>query len=85
LRAVLNDHEGWAPEQARYNAGQKIVFWSMLTLIVVLFASELALWDSYFVPYTDVNLKRSVVVVHGLAAVVAIIVWVVHVYVAFWV
>jgi formate dehydrogenase subunit gamma len=85
MGSVLGDHEDRLPEQGRYNAGQKIVFWSMSALIAVLFVSGLALWDTYFAPYTDVNLKRLAVVVHGAAAVIAIIVWVVHVYAAFWV
>jgi formate dehydrogenase subunit gamma len=85
LGAVLSDHEERLPEQGRYNAGQKLVFWSMSVLIGVLFISGLALWDIYFAPYTDIDQKRLAAVVHGAAAVIAIIVWIIHAYAAFWV
>jgi formate dehydrogenase subunit gamma len=85
LREVLGNREEKLPEVGKYNAGQKIVFWSMSALIVVLILSGLVIWDQYFYPYTTLEGKRIAVLIHSLAAIVAICVWIVHVYAAIWV
>jgi formate dehydrogenase subunit gamma len=69
----------------KYNAGQKIVFWSMSILIIVLISSGLVMWDQYFYDFTTIEQKRIAVLVHSAAAVTAICVWIVHVYAAIWV
>ena len=48
LRDVLAGHEEKLPEVGKYNAGQKIVFWSMSILIIVLITSGVVIWDQYF-------------------------------------
>jgi len=86
IRDVLSpDHEENLPEVGKYNAGQKLVFWSMSLLIIVLISSGIVIWDQYFGPYFTVEQKRIAVVVHATAAVVAICVWIIHVYAAIWV
>jgi formate dehydrogenase subunit gamma len=85
LRDVLTGHEEKLPELGKYNAGQKVVFWSMSILIVVLISSGVVIWDQYFSQYSSVEQKRIAVLVHSMAAVVAICVWIVHVYAAIWV
>lgn len=85
LRDVLAAHDERLPEVGKYNAGQKMVFWLMSVLIIVLIGSGLALWDQYFAQYTSVGQKRAAVLIHALAAIVIICVWIVHVYAAIWV
>jgi formate dehydrogenase subunit gamma len=85
LSDVLRGHEEKLPEVGKYNAGQKMVFWLMSILIIVLITSGLALWDEYFAQYTTVEQKRAAVLIHALAAIVIICVWIVHVYAAIWV
>lgn len=85
LRDVLGGHEENLPEVGKYNAGQKLVFWLMSILIVVLISSGLAIWDQYFYNYTTIDQKRLAVLIHAIAAVTAICVWIVHVYAAIWV
>ena len=72
-------------EIGKYNAGQKIVFWGMSLLILVLIASGLVIWEQYFSSYTSITQKRLAVLVHAIAAVTIICVWIVHVYAAIWV
>jgi formate dehydrogenase subunit gamma len=84
-REVLTGHEELLPEVGRYNAGQKLVFWSMSILILVLFVTGIIIWDQYFFQYTSIEQKRIAVLIHALAATVTIIVWIVHVYAAIWV
>jgi len=88
LSAVLGNHAEEHEELVeigKYNAGQKVVFWSMSILIIVLISSGLVIWDQYFADYTTVGQKRIAILAHSLAAVTIICVWIVHVYAAIWV
>jgi len=85
LYDVLTKHDEKLPEVGKYNAGQKVVFWMMSVLIVILILSGLVLWDQYFFEYTSIDQKRIAVLVHAIAAITIICVWVVHVYAAIWV
>jgi formate dehydrogenase subunit gamma len=85
IRQVLANQEEGVPEVSRYNAGQKFVFWSMALLVPVLFASGMVIWEVYFAEYTTIEQQRIAVLIHSLAAVAAIIVWITHVYAAIWV
>ena len=82
---VLRDKEDKLPEVGKYNAGQKVVFWSMSTLIVILITSGIVIWDRYFSNVFSVEQQRIAVLVHATAAVVMISIWIVHVYAAIWV
>lgn len=92
LRSVLAGRDDDLPEMGKYNAGQKLVFWSMSLLILVLFVSGVGVWDAQYVWLAQtlgitvsVDQARLAVLVHSGAAVTAIVVWIVHVYAAFWV
>jgi formate dehydrogenase subunit gamma len=82
---VLANHEDGVPQVARFNAGQKFVFWSMTLLVPVLFFTGLMIWDVYFSTYTTIEQQRVAVLTHSLAAIAAIIIWIIHVYAAIWV
>ena len=85
IRDVLAGHEERLPELGKYNAGQKFVFWAMSFLIVVLISSGIVVWDQYFYPYTTIEQKRIAILIHALAAIAIISVWILHVYAAIWV
>jgi formate dehydrogenase subunit gamma len=82
---VLRDHEERLPELGKYNAGQKFVFWSMSALIVVLIITGIVMWDTYFYDFTTIEQKRIAVLIHSVAAICAILVWILHVYAGIWV
>ncbi len=82
---LVAGHEEKMPEVGKYNAGQKMVFWLMSLLILALIASGLTIWDEYFAAWTTIPTKRIALLVHSVAAVVIICVWIVHVYAAIWV
>lgn len=84
-RQVLSGDEEKLPEVGKYNAGQKLYFWLMSILIIVLFTSGIVIWQRYFSEYTSVQQQRIAVFVHSIAAIVAICVWIVHVYAVIWV
>lgn len=85
LSDVFRGHEENLPEVGKYNAGQKLYFWMMSVLIIIMIGSGLVLWDQYFAEYTSVEQKRAAVLIHAVAAVVSICVWIVHVYAGIWV
>ncbi|TSJ64841.1 formate dehydrogenase subunit gamma [Starkeya sp. 3C] len=82
---LLAGREEKMPEVGKYNAGQKFVFWSMSGLIIVLIASGVVMWDQYFYNLTTIEQKRIAILVHAVAAVCIICVWIIHVYAAIWV
>ena len=83
-RVLANEEEG-LPELGRFNAGQKFVYWSMALLIVVLFVTGIVIWAVYFSAYTTIETQRVALLIHSLAAIAAILVWITHVYAAIWV
>ena len=83
-RVLVNEEEG-VPEVPRFNAGQKFVFWAMALLVPVLFFSGLVIWEIYIFPYTTIEQQRIALLIHSLAAIGAIIVWITHVYAGLWI
>lgn len=85
IDAVIANDEERSPPVGRNNAGQKLVFWSMTLLVPVLFFSGLAIWEVYFGAATSIPTQRAAALIHSLAALAAIIIWIIHVYAAIWV
>jgi formate dehydrogenase subunit gamma len=92
IRSVLAGKDEYLPELGKYNAGQKFVFWSQAVLITVLFITGVGLWESklgFFEQLTGyrptLDQLRWAAVIHATAAVLTIVVWIIHVYAAIWV
>jgi formate dehydrogenase subunit gamma len=85
LPDVVAGHEEKLPEIGRYNAGQKIVFWGQSILILTLFGTGLVIWQEYFGASSTVEQQRVAMLLHAVAAISAILIWMVHVYAAIWV
>lgn len=83
-RVIVNQEEG-VPEVPRFNAGQKLVFWAMALLVPVLFFSGLVIWEVYFGNATSIETQRIALLVHSMAAIGAIIIWITHVYAGLWI
>lgn len=83
-RDVISGHEERLPELGKYNAGQKFVFWAMSGLIVVLIVTGFMMWEVYFDGFVSIPVRRVATMVHALAAVLIICVWILHVYAAIW-
>ena len=85
VKHVVSGDEAKVPEAGKYNAGQKLVFWLMSILTILLLTSGLAMWDSQFGEYTTIEQKRLAVVVHATAAVLLLVVVITHIYAAIWI
>lgn len=81
---VKNRDEG-LPEPGKYNAGQKVLFWTMVVSIPVLLISGIVIWQPWFAPFFPIVLLRVAVVIHALAAWIMILGIIVHIYAAIWV
>ena len=89
---VLAGNEEKLPELGKYNAGQKFVFWGMSALILVLIVTGFMIWEAQVYLWQDyapwaasIPVRRIALVVHALAAVGVILIFILHVYAAIWV
>jgi len=85
IREVMSGREENVPEVAKYNGGQKIIFWLMTLLILVLFGTGLMIWYEYFGASFTIEQQRFGHILHALAAVAMLLVVIVHIYAAFYV
>ncbi|MGE0849275.1 MAG: formate dehydrogenase subunit gamma [Hyphomicrobiaceae bacterium] len=92
IRHVLTANDQYLPEIGKYNAGQKFVFWSQFLLVVILLVTGIGLWEAGLGWFESllgfkvtIEQKRWAAVIHASAAVVAIAIWIIHVYAAIWV
>lgn len=92
IRHVLKGDDEYLPEVGKYNAGQKFVFWSQSILVAVLFITGLGLWEpglayveGLFGFKATIDQLRVAALIHASAAVLAITIWILHVYAAIWV
>lgn len=85
VRDVIFGNDENLPEVGKYNAGQKLVFWSFTLLVPGLFLTGLVIWDQYFYEWTTIPQKRAAVLAHAFLAIGMITVWIVHAYAAVWV
>ena len=81
---LVRGHEEKLPELGKYNAGQKLIFWGMTFLILILIVTGITIWDQYFLDYTAISTKRVALLIHSLSAVLIILLFILHVYAAFW-
>ncbi len=88
---VLAGREENLPELGKYNAGQKVVFWSMTGLILVLIVTGFMIWEQHIPLWRDyapvlasIPARRIAVAIHASAAFLMIMVFILHVYAAIW-
>lgn len=92
LKDVLNAHDEYLPEVGKYNAGQKLVFWTQSILVPIMLITGIGLWtpglawaEQTFGFTATIDQLRMAALIHAMAAVLTILIWIVHVYAAFWV
>lgn len=85
LREVMSGREENVPEVGKYNGAQKIVFWLMTLLILVLFGTGIMIWYEYFGASFTIEQQRFGHILHALAAIAMLLVVIVHIYAGFYV
>jgi formate dehydrogenase subunit gamma len=73
-----------SPVEGKYNAGQKVMFWSMAACILALLASGVAIWRPTLAPAFSAPARRAANIVHAFVAFVMFVGIGVHAYAAFW-
>lgn len=80
----MNKRDEGEPVEGKYNAGQKIMYWSMIAVIGLLLATGVLMWRPYFSPGVPVIVRRAAGVLHAAMAFVMFVGIGVHVYAAYW-
>lgn len=71
-------------ETHKYNAGQKLMYWSMVPLIAALAATGVMLWQPWFAPHFSAGARRAAGLIHSICAFVMFVGIGIHVYAAIW-
>ncbi|HTD03199.1 formate dehydrogenase subunit gamma, partial [Undibacterium sp.] len=82
---VLNNREEKLPKVGRYNAGQKLLFYTMVVCMLGLLLSGIVIWRAYFSWYFPVGIIRAAALLHAVCALVLILGIIVHIYAALWI
>jgi len=73
---AVHDEEG-LPEPGRFNAGQKMLFWTQSIAVIFLFASGLVLWLPEIMPRA---LRVAAILIHPVVAIISIGGIILHIY-----
>lgn len=82
---VLKGNEHKVARVGKYNAGQKMMFWSIMSLTMLLLVTGLIIWRPYFAQFFPIVVVRWSLLIHATAAIVLIHAILIHMYMAFWV
>jgi len=82
---VIRNREDRLPEVGRYNAGQKLLFWTMIVTIPTLLVTGIIIWRPWFAGYFPIDAVRLAVLLHAVCAFVMIFGIIVHIYAAIWI
>ncbi len=69
----------------KYNAGQKMMFWTIMSMIFVLLVTGVIIWRPYFAAYFPIQVIRYSLLIHATSAIILIHAILIHMYMAFWV
>jgi formate dehydrogenase subunit gamma len=86
LGDVMRNREEGIPKIGKYNAGQKLFFFTMVVCMFLLLSSGIALWQPWFAHLFPIEVVRWAGVVHAYSAFVLFLGMIVHIYSAiFWI
>jgi formate dehydrogenase subunit gamma len=80
VKHYIRNEDDEVPSEGRFNAGQKALFWGFFWCGLVLFLSGLILWEPHWIPWNLHALRLLAVIVHPIAALLTIALFIVHVY-----
>jgi formate dehydrogenase subunit gamma len=80
----MNKKGDEVPVEGKYNAGQKLMYWSMIVVIAALLVTGILIWRPYFAPKIPVDLRRLSGVIHAIMAFIMFVGIGIHIYAAYW-
>jgi formate dehydrogenase subunit gamma len=79
---IRKEHLGL--DNHKYNGGQKLMFWSMVPIIAVLFLTGIVTWQPWFALSFAPVLRRIAGLIHAIAAFIMFVGIGIHWYAAYW-
>jgi len=83
LRALphyIRNEDGQVPDEERFNAGQKMLFWGFFVCGIVLLLTGFVLWEPHWFPWSLRAFRLISVLLHPIAALFTIALFMIHVY-----
>jgi formate dehydrogenase subunit gamma len=68
----------------KYNGGQKLMFWSMVPIIALLFVTGAVVWQPWIAPWFSAPERRTAGMLHAIGAFVMFVGIGIHWYAAYW-
>jgi formate dehydrogenase subunit gamma len=84
MTEYMNKTGSEVPVEGKYNAGQKLMYWSMVVVIAVLLVTGILMWRPYFAPGLSLTTRRFASVVHAVMAFIMFVGIGIHIYAAYW-
>ena len=85
INDVVGNREENLPDVGRYNAGQKLLFFTLVVCLIVLLLSGIVIWRVYFSAFFPIGVIRVGALLHAFLAFVLIFAIIVHIYAGIWV
>ncbi len=85
FKDVVGNREENLPEVGRYNAGQKLLFFTLVVCLIGLLLSGIVIWRVYFSELFSIGVIRAAALLHAFFAFVLIFSIIVHIYAGIWV
>jgi formate dehydrogenase subunit gamma len=85
INDVIGNREENLPDVGRYNAGQKLLFFTLVVCLIVLLLSGIVIWRVYFSGLFPIGVIRVANLLHAFFAFVLIFSIIVHIYAGIWV
>ena len=80
LPHYIRNEDEEVPPADRFNAGQKLLFWGFFWCGILLLLSGLVLWFPHLIPWNLRYLRYAAVIIHPVAALLTIGLFIIHVY-----
>jgi formate dehydrogenase subunit gamma len=85
IRDVITNREDRLPEVGKYNAGQKLLFFTLVACLAGLLLTGVVIWRAYFSAFFPIEIIRLAALLHAACAFVLITSIIVHIYAALWI
>ena len=80
---VISHQEEGVPETGKYNGGQKLLFWTLICLMLGLLITGVVMWRAYF--HFPIEIRRWGSMLHAALALILMCAIIVHAYAGIWV
>jgi formate dehydrogenase subunit gamma len=85
INDVIGNREENLPDVGRYNAGQKLLFFTLVVCLTVLLCTGIVIWRVYFSEFFSIGVIRAAALLHAFFAFLLICAIIVHIYAGIWV